>query len=55
MTHIAKRAAACALITHDHEGSRAFTETFADIWTRGLFAHRVQVVFAQDAFDVIEA
>ena len=38
MAHIAKRAATCALITHDHEGSRAFTETFADIWARGLFA-----------------
>src|SRR5690606_33305761 len=37
------------------EGGRALAEAFADIGTRGLFTDRVQLVFAQNALDVVKA
>jgi hypothetical protein len=54
MPHIAKRAAARALVAHDHEGGRAFAEAFADIGARGFFADGVQLVLTQDLLDFIE-
>ena len=54
MTHITKRATAGALITHDHEGGRAFAKAFANVRARSFFAHRVQVVLAQNPLDVIK-
>ena len=55
MAHIAKRAASCAFVTHDHEGGRALAKAFANIGTGGFFAHRHQIVFAQNVFDLVKA
>ncbi|MNV20922.1 hypothetical protein D3C71_1118440 [compost metagenome] len=55
MAHITERAAARALVAHDHERGGALAEAFADVGARRFFADRVQVVFAQDALDVVEA
>jgi hypothetical protein len=52
---VAKRAAAGAFVTHDHEGGRALAKTFADIGAAGLFADRDQLVLAQDVLDLIKA
>ncbi|KAG1437667.1 hypothetical protein G6F57_020154 [Rhizopus arrhizus] len=54
MAHVAKRAAARALVAHDHERGGTLAEAFADVRAGRFFAHRVQVVLAQDAFDVVE-
>jgi hypothetical protein len=48
MAHIAKRAAAGALVAHDHEGGRALAKAFADVGAAGFFAHGDQLVLAQD-------
>jgi anti-sigma factor RsiW len=55
VAHITERAAARALVAHDHEGGRAFTETLANIRARRFFAYCVQVVLAQDTSDVVKA
>jgi hypothetical protein len=55
VAHVAERAAARALVAHDHEGGRAVAEAFADVRAGGLFAHGVQVAFAQDLLDLVEA
>ncbi|MNT08669.1 hypothetical protein D3C72_1434170 [compost metagenome] len=55
MAHITERAAARALVAHDHERGGALAEALADVRARGFFADRVQIVFAQDALDVVEA
>jgi hypothetical protein len=52
---VAERAAAGALVAHDHEGGRALAEAFADVGAGGFLAHRVQVVLAQDLLDLVEA
>ncbi len=39
VSHIAERAAAGADVAHNHEGRRAFAETFADVWAGGFFAN----------------
>ena len=41
MANIAKWAAACAFIAHDHEGGGALAETFPDIGAGGFFADGV--------------
>ncbi|MNT13892.1 hypothetical protein D3C72_1488750 [compost metagenome] len=55
MAHVAERAAAGALVAHDHERGRALAEALADIRAGGFFAHRVQLVLAQDLLDLVEA
>ena len=55
VAHVAKRAAARAFVTHDHEGRRAFAKAFANIRAGRLFANGDQVVVAQDFLDVVEA
>src|SRR5205085_8337258 len=55
MAHVAERAAARALVAHDHERGRALAEALADVGARGLLAHRVQVALAQDLLDLVEA
>src|SRR5439155_22635976 len=52
---IAEGAAPRAEIAHDHERRRALAEAFADVRARGLFAHRVQAVLAQDLLDLGKA
>ena len=51
---LAKRAAPCALVAHDHEGRCAFAKALADVRAAGLFAHRDQFVLTQDVFDFVE-
>nr|GEU28320.1 hypothetical protein [Tanacetum cinerariifolium] len=55
VAHVAERAAAGALVAHDHERGRALAEAFADVGAAGLFAHGHQLVLAQDVLDFIEA
>jgi len=55
VAHVAKRAAARALVAHDHEGGRALAEALADVRAAGLLAHRVQLVRAQDFLDLVKA
>src|SRR5436190_8986660 len=55
MCDVAERAAPGAQVTQYHERCRAFAEALSDIRTRRLFANGMQVVFAQDVFDVLEA
>ncbi len=54
MADVAERAAARALVAHDHEGGGALAKTFADIRAAGFLAHRHELVFAQDVLDFIE-
>ena len=54
MTHIAERAATRALVAHDHEGGRSFAKALADIGTRCFFAHRHQIIRAQNILDLVE-
>jgi hypothetical protein len=55
MAHIAERAAACALVTHDHEGGRALAKAFSNVGAGGFFADGVQIAFAQDLLDLVKA
>jgi len=55
VAHITERAAARALVAHDHEGGGAAAETFANVGARGFFADGVQLVGAQDVLDLVEA
>jgi hypothetical protein len=55
MAYIAKGAAACAFVAHDHEGGRAFAKALTNVGATGFFAHSHQIVFAQDVFDFIKA
>src|SRR6476469_2980574 len=55
MCDVAERAAPGAQVTQYHERCRTFAEALSDIRTRRLFANGMQVVFAQDVFDVLEA
>ena len=48
MPHVAKRAAAGAFVTHNHESGRAFAKALADVGAIGLFAHGVQFVLTQN-------
>jgi len=52
---VAKRAAPRADVAHDHERGGALAEAFTDVGAGRLFAHRVQVGFAQDLLDLAEA
>ena len=54
MADVAERAAARALVAHDHEGGRALAEAFADVRAAGFFAHGDQLVLAQDVLDFVE-
>ena len=47
MAYIAKGAATCADVAHDHERRRALGEALADVRARRFLAHRVQLVLAQ--------
>ena len=53
--HIAERTAPRANVAQDHERRRALAEAFGDVRARGFLAHRVQILVAQDALDVVEA
>src|SRR5438045_8101247 len=55
MRHIAEWAAARAAVAEDHESRRALAEALGDVRARGLFAHRVQALLAQDPLDLVEA
>ena len=55
VAHVAERAAAGALVTHDHEGGCALAEAFTDVGATGFLTHRVQLVLAQDVLDLVEA
>ncbi|ABA51028.1 hypothetical protein BURPS1710b_0627 [Burkholderia pseudomallei 1710b] len=52
---VAERAAARALVAHDHERRGALAEAFADVRAARFLAHRMQVVLAQDRLDLVEA
>src|SRR5205085_5485369 len=52
---VAEWTAARAKRAHDHERGGAFAEALADVRARCFFAHRVQMVLAQNALDVVEA
>ena len=54
VTHIAKWAAPCALVAHDHEGGGARSKAFANVGARGLFAHGHEFVAAQNVFDLVK-
>ena len=41
MADITKRATTGALVAHNHKGRGAFTEAFANVGARRLFANRV--------------
>src|SRR5690606_5258620 len=55
VTDITERAATGALVAHDHERGRTLAEALADVRTRRLFADCMQVVFAQNALDIVKA
>src|SRR5205823_7547241 len=50
--HIAEGAAPRADVAEDHERRRALAEALGDVRARGLFAHGVQALIAQDALDL---
>src|SRR5439155_6815450 len=52
---IAERAAARTDVAHDHERRRALAKALADVRTRRFLAYAMQVVFAQDLLDFVEA
>ena len=55
VAHVAERAAARALVAHDHECGRAVAKALADVGAARLFAHRHQLVLAQDVLDLVKA
>src|SRR4051812_14716235 len=55
MGNIAKRAAARAQVSQDHERRRAFAEAFTNVRTGCFLAHGVQVMFAQGLLDFLKA
>ncbi len=55
VAHVAKGAAARALVAHDHEGGGAVAEAFADVGAAGFLAHGGELGLAQDVFDLVEA
>src|SRR6185503_16724149 len=52
---VAERAAARADVAQDHERRGAFAEALGDVRARRFLTHRVQLLVAQDALDVVEA
>src|SRR5207244_1479585 len=52
---VAERATPGAQVAEDHESRGALAEALADIGAGGFFAHGVQLVLAQDLFDLVEA
>ena len=55
VAHVAKRAAAGALVAHDHEGRGALAKAFANVRATGFFTHGVELVLAQDLLDLVKA
>jgi hypothetical protein len=55
MPHVAKGAAARALVAHDHECGRAMAKALADVGARGFFTHGVEIALAQDLLDLVVA
>ena len=51
VTDIAKWAAPCAYIAHDHECRRPVAKAFGEIGATGFLAHGVQVLVAQHGLD----
>ncbi|MNQ83831.1 hypothetical protein D3C85_989330 [compost metagenome] len=51
---VAERAATGADVTHDHEGRGAAGEALAQVRAGRLFAHAVQLVFAQQGLDAVD-
>ena len=54
VTDVAERAAARALVAHDHERRGPLAEALADVRARCFLADRVQLLLAQDALDLVE-
>ena len=54
MAHIAEGATACAFVTHDHEGGRAFAKAFTNVGAAGFFTNSDQFVFTEDVFDFVK-
>src|SRR5690606_19049570 len=52
---VAERAAARALVAHDHERRGALAEALADVRAARFLADRVQLLPAQDVLDLVEA
>ena len=52
---VAKRASARAFVAHDHESGCALAKAFADVRAAGFFAHRIELVLAQDLLDLVKA
>ncbi len=52
--HVAEGAAAGTDGAHDHEGRGAVVEALRQVGAGSLFTHRVQLVFAQGALDVLD-
>ena len=55
MSHITKRAAPSTKITQDHKRCRALAKALSNIWARRLLAHRVQLMFTQQALNIMVA
>src|SRR5438034_1851833 len=54
MGDVAERTAPRAQVPQDHEGRGAFSEALADVGAGGFLAYGVQIIFAQDALDVVK-
>jgi hypothetical protein len=52
--HVTKRAAAGALVAHDHEGGGAFAKAFADVGATGFFAYGDQIIGPQNILDFVK-
>ena len=55
VAHVTERAAPGALVTHDHEGGRAIAEALTNVGAGGLLTDGVQLVGAQNRFDLRKA
>src|SRR6185436_6723948 len=54
VSHVAERAAARAQVAENHERRGSFPEALTDIRAGGFFAHRMQLVLAQNLLDFME-
>jgi len=55
MANVAERAAAGALVAHNHEGCSAITKAFANVRAASFFADSEQIVLAKNLFDLSES
>jgi hypothetical protein len=54
VSNIAEWTPARAKVSQDHESRGTFAEALSYIGAGGFFAHRVQLLFPQDALDLVE-